>query len=189
MRHVLFFLLFFLFSSQALAQDFAPQVQTVVGAVQERTDHLATRASTHLFWIPSDHAMVFVYAGVIYTVNKHFWIAPQTGATINWNNEGDISPLGAVWTRMSSKQMALFLDLELYPMQDDLVYYGYYNAEYAAAPWLGVGLQAEQVDLGLIAGLHLTFIPSEQITLGPEYYYDIEGEQHILRWVMSITLK
>ena len=178
-----------LFPTSAMALDITPQVLVVAGADAPIANHLSVRASTHLFWLPGNHAMTFAYTGVIYSIGDHFWVAPQTGVVVNWNDEGDIAPLGAIWAQVSNDDLRFFLDLELYPMADSLVFYGYYNAEWMTNSWLGIGVQGEQVDLDFMVGPHLTFALSDKLVIGPEYYHNPINESHALRWVTILTLK
>ncbi|KKU32724.1 MAG: hypothetical protein UX57_C0011G0007 [Candidatus Uhrbacteria bacterium GW2011_GWE2_46_68] len=177
-----------LFPTSAMALDITPQVQIAAGADAPIANHLYVRASTHLFWLPGDHAMTFAYTGVIYSVSDHFWVAPQIGVVANWNNKGDIAPLGAVWAQVSNDDLRFFFDVELFPTTNNLVFYGYYNAEWMANFWFGIGLQGEQVDLNVMYGPHLAFALSNTLVISPEYYYDPINKNHTFRWVTILTL-
>jgi hypothetical protein len=153
---------------------------------EEKTVSLDGYAS--LYWVPGARdTLYFLYLGPGFMAADWLWLSPKAGLIGNWVD-------GNKAAFMFSGQAALFFfdgqfdglieaDMVLYPGK--IGYYGYYSGNWNPKPWLNLGIQAEQVNLGIMAGPHVG-IKKAPWSLEIQYYLYPTLDNHNLRVVNTL---
>ena len=117
----------------------------------------------------------FGYGGVQWQVCKWFWIAPKVGVAANW--AGQFPLIVSLWmgAAMFDGLLSAFVESEVYLNQDVRDYYGFYSLDVHPRKWFSVGIQAEQVNAGVMFGPHVEF-NYKIFTFGFHYYFGAQEE-------------
>ncbi len=162
------------------AQEFSwqgVQLQTVVGGevpVYKKT--LSIRANIAHFCIPKNNThMFFSYAGIKWNIAEWVWISPQIGATLNWGPEEQEAFIVSLWINFSffKDKLNIFLEGDVYLNAKISDYYGYYSVDYNFHNNFGAGIQAEQVNKGVMFGPHIG-IMLKYWSLQVQYYTGVQ---------------
>jgi hypothetical protein len=138
-----------------------------------------------VFMAPQMKPIGFLYVGPGFQITDWWWTSPRVGVAHNWFASVP-APIVSSWNLFSAGDFSVFTETEIYISAQQVDFYGLYMIDYSIGD-LSVGLQGEQVNLGIKVGPHVGLAIGKHLSVNTQYYWDFM-DGHTLRLVLSAKI-